>query len=252
MAPTSLLDTPLAVLSPEFRPYGPSHWTILAVFVLLAATLIVCGRRTGHRRGTVWFRRGFAILIVGLQLPLQIYSMLPPHWDLTKSLPFQLCDLAWMAAAHALWTRHRFSVGLLYYWGLTLTSQALITPQLERDFPHLEFVMFWSSHILVVLAAIYLTWGLSSQPGWREYCSTSLVTIGWTLVMLVFNATANTNYLYVNHKPDNGTILDLFGDWPTYLGVEIVVALLLWAAMTWPWTRRNSLKEKLNQPESGD
>lgn len=49
---------------------------------------------------------------------------------------------------------------------------------LERDFPHLEFLMFWSSHILVVLTTIYRTWELNSRPGWREYCSTSLVTIG--------------------------------------------------------------------------
>ena len=112
--------------------------------------------------------------------------------------------------------------------------------------------MFWSSHILVVLTTIYRTWELNSRPGWREYCSTSLVTIGWTLVMLVFNAAANTNYLYVNHKPVNATILDLFGNWPTYLGVEIVIALALWAAMTWPWTRRNSLKRRPNQPESRD
>jgi hypothetical protein len=36
-------------------------------------------------------------------------------------------------------------------------------------------------------------------------------------------------------QPQAGSILDLLGDWPLYVAVEIGMALGLWAAITVPW-----------------
>lgn len=64
-----------------------------------------------------------------------------------------------MVAVVALWTGAGWAFGLLYYWRLTLTAQGLVTPVLGHDFPHPQFLMFWSSHCLIVLAAIFMTLG---------------------------------------------------------------------------------------------
>jgi uncharacterized membrane protein YwaF len=61
---------------------------------------------------------------------------------------------------HALGTHRQWSFGLLYFWGLTLCQHGPSDPptrELEHDYPHPQFIMSWSSHCLVVLAAIYLT-----------------------------------------------------------------------------------------------
>ena len=108
-----------------FTPYGASHWTVLALFAGAALLLVLYGRRTRGTARDRTCRRLFAAALLSFQVPLQVYSMLPPHWDLGKSLPFQLCDLAWMVAVYALWTGKGWAFSLLYYWGLTLTSQAL-------------------------------------------------------------------------------------------------------------------------------
>jgi hypothetical integral membrane protein (TIGR02206 family) len=96
---------------------------------------------------------------------------------------------------------------------------------------------------MVVLAAIYMTWGLGLRPGWRSFRLAAAATIGWGFLMLLFNGVAGTNYLYVNHKPPGKSILDLFGDWPWYLASEVAVMLLLWALMTLPWCLRGSGSE---------
>ena len=62
------------------------------------------------------------------------------------------------------WTRRRWAASVLYYWGLTLTTQGLITPHLDLDFPSFEFIMFFYGHGAVVIAAIYLTWGVVLIP----------------------------------------------------------------------------------------
>lgn len=143
-----------------------------------------------------------------------------------------------MAAACALWSHWRWAYALTYYWGLTLVPQALLTPALHGpEVLSVDFLSFWGQHLLVVWAAVYLTWWVGMRPTWRGFAFAAVVTVAWGLAMLAFNEAAGTNYLFVSRRPDNPSLLDLMGEWPWYLGVELVVGLAAWALLTWPWTR---------------
>ena len=100
---------------------------------------------------------------------MQVLQLLPGDFDVGTSLPLQLCDLAWIAAIVALWTRHRAATALVYFWGLTLTVQGILTPSLSELFPDPRYFMFWGMHFFTVWAAVYLTFGLGVRPGWRSY-----------------------------------------------------------------------------------
>ncbi|MCI2423529.1 TIGR02206 family membrane protein [Saccharopolyspora sp. K220] len=222
----------------HFVAYGPSHWVIIVLIVAGAVVLAVLGNRHRDARTIVLTTRIFAAVVVAFNGVLLIYQLLPARWDIAESLPLHLCDLAWMVAAYALWTRQRLAYALTYYWGLTLTPQAIITPALDApDFPHINFIEFWGQHLLVIWAAAYLTWGVGLRPNWRGYWFAAAVTVVWGATMLGFNAWAGTNYGFVSSKPENPSLLDLMGGWPWYLGVEVVVGLAAWALLTWPWTR---------------
>ena len=75
-------------------------------------------------------------------------------FDATGSLPLQVCDFAWIVVAWALLTRHRFALALTYYWGLTLSLQAMVQPTLDDAFPDPNFVAFWGKHVLLVWGAV--------------------------------------------------------------------------------------------------
>lgn len=126
---------------------------------------------------------------------------------------------------------------MTYLWGLLLTPQALATPALSADFPDPRFIVFWAMHILVVWAAIFLTFGLGHRPDWRGYTRAVLVTAVWLITLFPVNWWLGTNYGFVNAKPTTASILDHLGPWPVYLVVEVVVVASAWALMTWPWTR---------------
>ncbi len=152
----------------KFVAYGVSHWIALAILAVLAVAAARVGRcvRGGPRERLC--NRGFAIVLLTTEIGFQVYSMLPGNWGLEHSLPFELCDLAWIAAAVALWTRKPWAAGMVYYWGLTLTLQALLTPKRLDPFPSAMFCMFFISHTLTVVAAVYLTWGIGLRPSWRN------------------------------------------------------------------------------------
>jgi hypothetical integral membrane protein (TIGR02206 family) len=205
------------------------------VFVAGAVLLVRVGRRQNDAQSRLLGRilGGLTALIYAAVL---IYSFIPP--SINWSVPLQLTDLATTAGAYALWSQRHWAVALTYYWGLVLSVQALISPVLRGpDFPNYQFLAFWAIHLLVVWAAIYLTWGRGFRPTWRDYRFVVGVTLAWAVITLTFNAYAGTNYGFLNRKPGTPSLLDLFGPWPLYVLVASVLIAVVWALMTWPWER---------------
>ena len=166
------------VADDRFEAYGPSHLTVLAIFAVGVVVVVVAGRRVRGRPSEQAVRRGVAVALLAVTVPLQILQLTPDEWDLQTSLPLQLCDLGWMFAAHALWTRNRLSATITYLWGITLTTQGMITPDIESTFPQLRFLMFWGMHLIVVWSAIFLVAGLRILPTWRTYRQTVAGDLG--------------------------------------------------------------------------
>lgn len=218
-----------------FEPYGASHAVAAAVGVVGAVGAVVLGRRVRGEPAEVWVSRGFAVVLAVFTIPLQIRQWLPEHFDLGSSIPLQVCDIGWMVAVHALWTKDRRTSALLYYWGLTLTVQAVITPTLGADFPDPDFIKFWGMHLMTIWAALYLTFGLWIPTDWRCFRFTVGWSLVWVAVTMTFNAIAGTNYGYLARKPAIATPIDWFGPWPVYVVVLVAVVVSGWALITWPW-----------------
>jgi hypothetical integral membrane protein (TIGR02206 family) len=220
----------------EFTAYGPSHWAVLAVFATGAVLLVWIGRRQTDAQARM-LGRILGALTGLIYAAVLIYSLIPP--SIAWSVPLQLTDLATTAGAYALWSQRHWAVALTYYWGLVLSVQALISPVLRGpDFPNYQFLAFWAIHLLVVWAAIYLTWGRGFRPTWRDYRLVVGVTLAWAVITLTFNSVAGTDYGFLNRKPSTPSLLDLFGPWPIYVFVAAVLILIVWALMTWPWQRK--------------
>lgn len=220
----------------QFVAYGPSYWVVIAVFVVVAVLLVWLGRRQTEHQSRV-FGRILGGLTAAIYVAMLVYTLVPP--SIERSVPLRLTDLATVTAAYALWSQRHWAYALTYYWGLVLSAQALISPVLKSpDFPHYEFLVFWAIHLLVVWAAIYLTWGRGMRPTWRSYRMVVSVTVMWAAVTMAFNSIAGTNYGFLNAKPATASLLDVLGPWPVYVLTASALVLIVWTLMTWPWQRR--------------
>ncbi|OBB98287.1 TIGR02206 family membrane protein [Mycolicibacterium peregrinum] len=227
----------------QFTAYGPSHWAVIAVFVVGALLLVWLGRRQTERQSRLCGRI-LGASTAAIYAAILVYNLIPP--SIGRSVPLQLTDLATVAGAYALWSQRQWAFVLTYYWGLVLSTQALISPVLKSpDFPHYAFLAFWAIHLLVVWAAIYLTWGRGMRPQWRDYRFAVVVTVVWAVGTMAFNAMAGTNYGFLNAKPTTASLLDLMGPWPVYVLVASALVASVWALMTWPWERRGRSRRQL-------
>lgn len=222
----------------RFETYGASHLTVIGILAAGAVLLVWFGRR--HRGDPVAarrVRRVLAVVLLVVVVVLQVLSIVENDDPWTRAMPIQLCDVASAAAIVALWTGGPLSTAVIYVWGLTLTTQAVVTPDISREFPHPIFLTFWGAHIIVVWAAIVLVWGLGIRPTWRGYRVALALTAVWAVGVIAFNQIHDTNYGYLSRKPRSASILDLFGPWPWYIAVQAVLIAGVWALMTWPWER---------------
>ena len=117
----------------EFSAYGPSHCAVLAVFAIGSAALVWIGRRQSESQARLLGRVLGAVTAVVYGAGL-VHSLLPP--TIAGSVPLRMTDLATVTAAYAFWSQRYWAFALTYYWGLVLSTQALISPVLYApDFP---------------------------------------------------------------------------------------------------------------------
>jgi len=206
-----------------FILWGAEHRAVLVLTGLGILAVILARTRLQERRGKdAGWRRAIAVaLIVNELIELGLATA-----QGTARVPFQLCDLAVVLTAWALWSLRPLVSELAYFWGVAGSLQAILTPDVHAGFPSYEWVKFFLTHCGVVLCVTYLavTGRVSSTPQtvWRVFGLTNL----YAAVAGLLNWRFGTNYGYLAHKPLQPSLLDYFGPWPYYILVMEVAALL--------------------------
>jgi hypothetical integral membrane protein (TIGR02206 family) len=229
-----------------FELFGAQHWVVLTVFALVGALAVVLGRRLRPPAATRFERTAGALVLV-LCAPFELLELVSGigHWR--TDLPVQICDAAWLVAGIALVTRGPRWSAVLYYWGLTLSLQGVVTPHLDQLFPDPRFFGFWARHLSPVWAALYLV-GARAGPSWRDYRFVLGVTTLWAVLVLVLNGAYGSNYGFLSRKPASHSLLDLLGPWPWYVVAEAAIVAAGWALITWPWNRRSPPRRPCGPP----
>ncbi len=204
------------------------HVGALALIAVFCAIAVF----TARRNSGVWIKALAVVLIVD-EVSWWVYLLAggQPGSQLTWSLPLQLCDVGIFVAGFALWFRRQWLVEVTYFWGLTGTLQALLTPDLPQHFPTYPYFQYYIAHGGVVAAALLLVFGLGLHPRRSAIVRVAAITVGYTAFVGVVDLLTGANYMYLRSKPATPTLLDLMGPWPWYIVAASVVALVLFLAL---------------------
>ena len=246
-----------------FRLFGPSHLAVLGATAAVTAGLVLLARRSRRLAGDTGGRPGDAAAVAGLPraiawclaalllLDEAAVAAFAAHADLATfedHLPFQLCDWVILACAAALLWRHRTAYELAYFWGLSGTLQALLTPDLAEDFPSLHFITFQVLHASVVVAVLYLTLGLGMRPRPRSILRAWLWLQAYVAVTALIDWLLGSNYGYLLRKPAQASLYDYLGPWPYYLLSLEALSLVLFLACYAPFAVLDRLRGGQGSP----
>ncbi len=182
--------------------------------------------------------RGLAIVIVAAYLVENVAIMIRGTWSVERSLPFHLTDVVTIIAAVALWKPRPLTFELAYFWGLTASLGAVLTPDLGSAFPSLFFFTYFLTHSGAVVAALFLVLGRGCVPRRGAVLRVFAITAGFALVAGLADLLTGGNYMFLREKPSSASPLDLLGPWPWYIGSGAALALALFAALDAPFRSR--------------
>ena len=212
------------------REFSPEHLAALAVITTAACLSVALARRYGER-AAVPLSRALALLILAGWIGEQVANVVEGIWSARFTLPLQLTDVVSLTAVVALWRPRPLLVELTYFWALTASLQATLTPDLARTFPSVFYFTYFTYHAGAIVAACLLVYGrrLYPRPGaaWRVLA----VTLAVAAVAGVANVLTGGNYMYLRHKPVHSSLLDLMARWPWYILETTVLALAMLLAL---------------------
>lgn len=217
--------------------FSAEHLVPLAGLVVAAAVLCFAAWRWPG----LWLdvvARGTAVIIVVAELSWQPYLLVNGRWSMAIALPVQLCDVGGFVAAAALWWRKPLLVEVAYFWGLGGTLQALLTPDLHDHFPSFAYLQFYLTHGAVVLAALFLVIGLRLQPRAGAVRRIFLLTLAFAGAVALVDVLTGGNYLYLRQIPPGGSLLNLMGPWPWYIGTGVALAFVFLLILDAPFRFR--------------
>jgi hypothetical integral membrane protein (TIGR02206 family) len=218
-----------------------AYWSSVAVAALVCAgACLAARRRPGH--WTVTAARLIGVLLVADAVSYTVGEILQGTWSAKTSLPLALCNVGVLVAAGACWTLRPLLVELTYFWGLAGTLQAVITPDLNVNFPHLVFFQYVGGHTGIVLAALFLVVGMGIEPRPGAVRRVFLITLAYSAFVGLVDAASGADYMFLRSPPSEWTLLRLLGPWPWYIlsaaGVGLALFVLLDAPFWWRRRRR--------------
>jgi hypothetical integral membrane protein (TIGR02206 family) len=148
-------------------------------------------------------------------------------------LPLHICSIMVFASAFMLVTRNATIYEFSYFMGIGAAMQALLTPDAGiYGFPHFRFFQTLIAHGLIIFSALYMTWIEKFRPYPKSLLRVFIGMNIYMAVIFIFNQLIGSNYLFIAHKPETASLIDMLGPWPLYIlsleGIGIAVCLLLY------------------------
>lgn len=221
-----------------FHSFSLEHFSTLFACGLVTFVVIQKGKASD-----VEMKTNIALVLSGLTFStLLIEAMVKGSegtYDYLSDLPLFLCDLVAVLLPFILYHKNRKWIGILYFWAMAGTLQALITPDLKDGFPSFHFFRYFLTHAGIVAAVLYTVVVWKIRISWKDFFNAILFAQFYLVAIHLINQLLGSNYAYTMQKPPGPTILDLMGPWPWYIlwGEFLMILLFLLLMLPFLWTR---------------
>ena len=219
----------------SFVMFSQEHLVVLLVVVVLTALLPLYAVWRLSSVQQLWLGRAMAVAISAVLIVWTGIAFTRGQYDWREDLPIQLCYFLSLLLPIFAWRPKLHVHEVLYYWILSGTLQANLTPRLEESFPHYDFLYYWVTHSGLLVYIVYVTVTQRLYPTKRGILRAFVWLNVFAAAALLINIVLGTNYLYVMAKPPTASLLDFFGPWPWYIFVAEGAALVLFVLSYLPF-----------------
>jgi len=210
-----------------FVLFDSGHLISMALIAAICFSMLYF-RNVWDERSRRNFRYGLAVFLTIAELSWQAWSVYYGTWTIQTNLPFHLCSVFVWLSVIMLVNKSYTIYELAYFLGIGGAMQAVITPDAGiYGLPHFRAVQTLAGHGGIVLAALYMTWVEGYRPTWKSFKTVVIWTNIYMVIVFFINLAIGSNYMFIAHKPEFPSLLDLLAPWPWYILELEVLALVI-------------------------
>lgn len=208
-----------------FVLFDSVHLITLLLIALLNIFLIRLRRSSADTRRKI--RYSMAAILWLNEIGWHIWHLYWGEWTIKTMLPLHLCSVLVWVGALGLVTKNYSIYEYLYFMGIGGALQALLTPDVGLyGFPHYRYFQTFISHGLIFTSAVYMTVIEGLRPTWKSIWRVFAGMNIYMLIVFIINQAIGSNYLFIAHKPETASILDMLPAWPYYILYIEAIGLL--------------------------
>lgn len=222
-----------------FVLFGLSHLLLIAWVFIVGFVIIRMGMKGDSTRRTQLRWLLIALLVVWL-IEWQVWHLIAGTWSLQENLPLHMCGIMMLVSIYGLWTRSRFLLALMYFFGIAGAVQAILTPDAIYAFPHFRFMNTWFSHSLLVIAGFWIVFVEGYRPVLKDVWQALIVLHIYAVPVYLLNRVIGSDYLYMGRKPATTSLMDYFPEWPWYFFILQAMVIVVMLGMYLPFRNANN------------
>ncbi|MBS4189363.1 TIGR02206 family membrane protein [Bacillus sp. FJAT-49705] len=208
-----------------FSPYSFSHFFMITMLII--GSVLIYYFREFLRKHDKTARIIMFVSLFLFETLYHIWLYKDGYWDISFTLPLQLCSLSLILCLILLYTQCKIIFQIVFFIGISGAFMAILTPELFLGFPHFRYFQFFITHILIIWTCLYFLFIHQLAPTRRGMLSSFLFLNLSAVCAYIANKITNGNYMFLASKPTNGSLLDYFGPFPLYILALEVSALIL-------------------------
>ncbi|MCS0789200.1 TIGR02206 family membrane protein [Cytobacillus firmus] len=216
-----------------FMFFSAPHIAMIVLFAAASALLFIF--RKGLYRLDRKIRLYMFLLLFTLELLYHFWLYRGGKWDLSFTLPLQLCSISLVLCLLLLASKSKSIFQIVYYIGVTGAIMAILTPELFLGFPHFRYFQFFITHNLIVWTCLYFVFVHQFRPTGKGLFQSFIFLNLCAAAAFFANKLTGGNYMFLSRKPENTSLLDYFGPYPYYIITLEIAALFLFSLVLLPF-----------------
>lgn len=222
-----------------FVLFSTSHLIAIGLIVLLNLWFLTL-RRDPDSQLNKKVRYIMAAVLIINEMLWHTWNLVTGQWTLQTMLPLHICSVFVFLCAFMLVTKNYRIYEFAYFLGIAGASQAILTPDLGiYDFPHFRYYQVFVSHGLIVSSAVYMTVVQRYRPTLKSLGRVLVWSNVYLLFVGIVNALIGSNYMFVAHKPETASLMDMLGPWPWYILALEAIGFVLFFLLYLPFAIRD-------------
>ncbi|MCM3743113.1 TIGR02206 family membrane protein [Sporosarcina luteola] len=217
----------------QFILFSYAHLSVLVTVAFIVTLLFWHRKRLQESVSRLKIaERYFALSLLAMEITYHLWLLSTGRWGLDDSLPLELCSLSLLVSIVLLVTGNRHLIDFVIFAGIGGALQAMATPVLDMGFPHFRFFHFFYTHAGIIVTGLYFVWVKGYEPTFKGVMKTMLIINAIVPFILVVNRIFAGNYMFLQAKPQNGSLLDFLGPYPWYIlsleAVAFIIFTVIW------------------------